>query len=121
MRHLPMLMEVIIFVHSLVWILVFLLNRRVFFAAKFVEEVGWHENVEEGDHPEDAWIQSREGPQELCPEYTPLYFEITITGLKTRYVFVNVINYLNDNICNATYYDYPLRYNINDYKLTITC
>ena len=53
------------------------------FVAKFFEEVGWHENVKEGDHPEDTGVKTRKGPEELCPEYTSLYFEITIAALLT--------------------------------------
>ncbi len=53
------------------------------FVAKFFEEVGGYKDVKEGDHPEDAGVKSREGPEELCPEYTALYFEITIFAFKT--------------------------------------
>jgi hypothetical protein len=55
----------------------------VIFVAKFFQEVGGNENVKEGDHPEDARVETREGPEELCPEYTSLYFEITIVAFNT--------------------------------------
>jgi hypothetical protein len=32
------------------------LKGEVAFVAKFFEEVGWHENVKEGDHPEDTGV-----------------------------------------------------------------
>ena len=53
------------------------------FVAKLLVEIGRDEDVQEGDHPEDAGVQTREGPQELCPENTVLYFEIAIVGLFT--------------------------------------